>query len=124
MHVGGFDTFFPINAGEDSDVGFRLNKAGYRLYYAPDAIVCHQHSDTEESLKRIQYNWFYWTYLAKQRTHFHPWTLFAGTLRRLFVDTGADLLLRGDSGLAKLDVEMFFVKIKALLDAVRRKSVQ
>jgi poly-beta-1,6-N-acetyl-D-glucosamine synthase len=120
MHVGGFDTFFPINAGEDSDVGFRLNKAGYRLYYTPNAIVYHQHADNEESLKRVQYNWFYWTYWAKKHANFHPWTLFAGTLRRLFMDTGADLLLRRDLDLAKLDLEMFCVKMRALLDASRR----
>lgn len=124
LQIGGFDTFFPINAGEDADVGFRLKRAGYQLYYTPDAIVYHQHTDTQESLKRVQYNWFYWTYLAKKRTGFHPWTLFAGTLRRLFMDTGADLLLRRDPGLIKLDLDMFCVKMNALFEASRGKPVK
>jgi glycosyltransferase involved in cell wall biosynthesis len=122
LDVGGFDTFFPINAGEDADVGYRLKGSGYGLYYTPDAIVYHQHADTEESLKRVQHNWFYWTYLAKKRSRVRPWTLFAGTLRRLFVDTGADLLLRRDPDLVRLDLEMFLIKMRALIAASRRKA--
>jgi GT2 family glycosyltransferase len=121
LQVGGFDLFFPINAGEDVDLGYRLRRAGYKLCYTPDAIVYHQHVDTEESLKRVQHNWFYWSYLAKKRTRLHPWTLFAGTLRRLFVDTFADLLLRRDPDLVRLDLEMFCVKMQALFEASRTK---
>ena len=47
LQVGGFDTFFPINAGEDADVGYRLRKSGYRLWYTPQAVVYHQHADDE-----------------------------------------------------------------------------
>jgi glycosyltransferase involved in cell wall biosynthesis len=117
LQVGGFDTFFPINAGEDVDLGYRIRKAGYKLYYIPDAKVYHQHSDTERSLLRIQYNWFYWTYLAKKRANLHPWTLFAGTLRRLFTDTLVDLLLHGDIELALLDLKIFKIKMHALFQA-------
>lgn len=121
--VGGFDEFFPINAGEDADVGYRLQRAGYRLHYTPEAIVYHQHSDSKESLQRVQHNWFYWSYIAKQRTGFRPWTLYAGTLRRLFTDTGTDLLLRRDVGLVKLDLEMFRIKMNALLKATGGKPI-
>lgn len=117
VNVGGFDTFFPINAGEDLDVGYRLLKAGYRLHYTPDAFVYHQHADTEEKLKRIQYNWYYWSYLAKKRTGFHPWTLYAGTIRRLFMDTLADLIIRRDLQLSRLDLQIFKIKLAAMRDA-------
>jgi glycosyltransferase involved in cell wall biosynthesis len=117
VKVGGFDPFFPINAGEDLDIGYRLLNAGYRLRYTPDAFVYHQHSDTEEKLKRIQYNWYYWSYLAKKRTGFHPWTLYAGTFRRLFVDTLADLIIRRDPKLSRLDLEIFKIKLAAMRDA-------
>ena len=117
--VGGFDPFFPVNAGEDLDLGYRLKRAGYRLGYTPDAVVYHQHSDTHQSLKRVQYRWYYWSYLAKQRTGFHPWTLYAGTLRRLLVDTLADLVLRRDLQLARLDIEIFSIKLRALGHAAR-----
>lgn len=117
LQVGGFDTFFPKNAGEDADLGYRLRRAGYNLYYIPEAVVYHQHSDTEESLLRVQYNWFYWTYFAKRRSKMHPWTLFAGTLRRLFADTLSDLLLQRDIELVLLDLKVFRTKMEALLRA-------
>ncbi|MFH1969179.1 MAG: glycosyltransferase, partial [Verrucomicrobiota bacterium] len=83
LKVNGFDPFFPTSAGEDFELGYRLQRAGFMLRYTPEAIVYHQHSDdSEERLKRIQYNWYYWSYLAKHRTRSHPWTLYAGTLRR------------------------------------------
>ncbi len=119
LRVGGFDSFFPKNAGEDVDLGYRLRKAGYKLYYIPEAVVYHQHVDTEESLLRVQYNWFYWTYFAKKRANLHSWTLFAGTLRRLFIDTLADLLWQRNIELAILDLKAFRVKMEALIQAVR-----
>lgn len=119
LRVGGFDAFFPKNAGEDVDLGYRLRKAGYKLYYIPEAVVYHQHSDTEESLLRVQYNWFYWTYFAKKRSGLHPWTLFAGTLRRLFVDTLSDLLLQHNIELVLLDLKVFRTKMEALFRASR-----
>ncbi len=122
QEMGGFDTFFPLNAGEDLDLGYRLRRAGYRLHYTPSAIVYHQHNDTEESLKRVQYNWYYWSYLAKKRSRFDPRRLYAGTVRRLFMDTGQDLLARRDLGMARLDLVIFRVKMKALADAMRRGS--
>lgn len=115
--IGRFDPFYPINAGEDLDIGFRLNRAGYWLRYTPKAIVYHQHRDTEENLKRVQYNWYYWSYLAKKRTRNHPWTLVVGTLRRLFVDTLNDLILRRNKEFVRLDLQMFLIKIQALRDA-------
>jgi glycosyltransferase involved in cell wall biosynthesis len=121
--VGGFDPSFPTSAGEDFELGYRLKRAGYTLRYTPDAIVYHQHSDdSEEKFRRIQYNWYYWGYLAKQRNRYHPWTLYAGTLRRLFTDTLSDLLLRRDARLARLDLTAFTAKISALQAA--RKYLQ
>lgn len=117
LEVGGFDPFYRINAGEDLDIGYRVRKAGYRLYYEPKAVVYHQHSDDEESLFRVQFNWFYWSYMAKYRTSTMPWTLFAGTIRRLFTDTFTDLIIRRSIQLSKLDLRMFYVKMTALWDA-------
>lgn len=118
--IGGFDPFYRINAGEDLDIGFRVRQAGYRLYYEPGAIVYHQHSDTRASLLRVQYNWFFWSYLAKHRTNSMPWTLFAGTFRRLFTDTFTDLIFRRDFQLVELDLVMFYVKMTALWKALQQ----
>ncbi len=114
LKVNGFDPYFPINAGEDLDLGYRLVRAGYQLRYNPAAIVYHQHSDNEEKLKRVQYNWYYWSYLAKRRNGFQRWRLYAGTLRRLLTDTLADLLLRRNKSLVRLDLEIFQIKMEAM----------
>jgi GT2 family glycosyltransferase len=41
--VGGFDEFFPIAGGEDTDLGWRLVQAGERFAYAPGALCLHNH---------------------------------------------------------------------------------
>ena len=119
--IGGFDTFFRVNAGEDLDVGLRIRAAGYRLDYLPEAIVDHYHCDTLESLLRVQYNWTYWGYITLKRNHSYPFRLIVGTIRRLIFDTTRDLLIRRNPGLAAIDLKVFRERLKALYD-VRRNS--
>jgi len=119
LEIGGFDPYFPINAGEDFDIGLRLKKANYWLRYEPKAIVYHQHSDTYDSLKKVQYNWYYWSYIAKKRNNSYPSTLFLGIIRRLFIDTLMDLLIYHDLRLIKINFDIFKIKVKALQKALR-----
>jgi GT2 family glycosyltransferase len=44
LRVGGFNESFPLPAGEDIDLGFRLSQIG-RLAYAPGSVVRHDFSD-------------------------------------------------------------------------------
>ena len=112
--VGGFDANLRTNA-EDMDIGYRLNDAGCRLVYRPDAIVYHQRQDDLNSLRQAMYRWYYWAFVVKRKNGRNPWTLAAGTLRRLFwTDTLPDLLYRRDWDLVKLDFEMALVKARAL----------
>jgi GT2 family glycosyltransferase len=40
--VGGFDTNFPFRlGGDDTELGIRINKAGYKIKMNPDAVVFH-----------------------------------------------------------------------------------
>lgn len=39
----GFDERFPFASGEDTDLCFRLRRAGYTLWFEPRAIVAHRH---------------------------------------------------------------------------------
>jgi GT2 family glycosyltransferase len=41
--IGGFDERFPGAAGEELDFCLRLRGAGHSLYFAPGAVVYHQH---------------------------------------------------------------------------------
>lgn len=40
--VGGYDSAFSAYGGEDSDLGYRLMKAGVRLVFVPDAVAVHE----------------------------------------------------------------------------------
>ena len=48
--VGGFDESFA--AGEDIDFTWRLNDAGYRLRWVPNAVVEHEWGDTRRQMRR------------------------------------------------------------------------
>src|SRR5688572_22273465 len=41
--IGGFDERFPLAGGEDRELGHRARRLGYRLLYAPEAVVHHFH---------------------------------------------------------------------------------
>lgn len=55
--LGGFDTSFPLPAGEDWEFSERCLLAGRRLTYAPEAVVRHYHRLTLRSLCRQHFNY-------------------------------------------------------------------
>src|SRR5690606_29735822 len=48
--LGGFDTSFPCYA-EDTEFGLRLERAGYRVHYRPEARAHHHHVPRFEGLR-------------------------------------------------------------------------
>jgi len=60
LSVNGFETNFPFNlGGDDSDLGIRLNKAGYRLKSNPQAEVNHSRA-TWNSFSAVWRRAFRW----------------------------------------------------------------
>jgi GT2 family glycosyltransferase len=55
--VGGFDTDFPLGAGEDRELSQRLVDHDYLLVYAPEAIVYHLHSFTLSTFLRRHFDY-------------------------------------------------------------------
>lgn len=55
--LGGFDTSFPLAAGEDRDFGLRWRAAGGSLAYAPGAVVGHAHALTLKGFLRQHANY-------------------------------------------------------------------
>ena len=51
-HVGGFDERFTRPGGEDYDLGYRLQKAGAKVVFVPDAIVEHHYATDLQALIR------------------------------------------------------------------------
>lgn len=55
--LGGFDASFPTAAAEDRELAERALRAGYRLVYAPDAVVGHRHRLTAAAFLRQHYGY-------------------------------------------------------------------
>jgi len=114
--IGGFDTRYRTNA-EDMDIGFRLTQEGHRLRYTPDAKVYHQRADDEASLAHTMRAWYGNAYLARKVNKAHPWTMFAGTLRRTVTHPLADILITRDAALARLSWKLGWLKLDAIWQA-------
>ena len=55
--IGGFDTSFPLAAGEDRDLCDRWREAGLRMVYSDEAIVHHAHALGLRSFCRQHFNY-------------------------------------------------------------------
>lgn len=60
--LGGFDTTYPLAAGEDRDLCDRWLHHGYRMTYAPEAIVYHAHT--------LTFRTFWWRHFSYGRGAF------------------------------------------------------
>lgn len=56
-NLGGFDTTFPLAAGEDREFCDRWLHSGYRMVYAPEAEVYHSHDMTLSKFWKQQFNY-------------------------------------------------------------------
>jgi len=66
---GGFDPAFPRASGEDVEFSYRLSRRGYKLVFAPDAVVYHRHVDSIAGYFRRKFYVGYWRVLMYRR---HP----------------------------------------------------
>jgi lipopolysaccharide/colanic/teichoic acid biosynthesis glycosyltransferase/glycosyltransferase involved in cell wall biosynthesis len=60
LENGGFETAFAAPSVEDQEFSFRLAEKGYRLVFAPDAVVYHQHDATLGEYLRRKFSIGYW----------------------------------------------------------------
>ena len=65
----GFDSVFPTASVEDQELSFRLAEKGYRLVFAPDALVYHRHNPTLRAYVRRKFYIGYWKALIAR---WHP----------------------------------------------------
>ncbi len=69
--LGGFDTTFPLAAGEDREFCDRWLQAGYTMTYAPNAQILHAHHLTLRTFWKQHFNYgrgaFYFHELRAQR---------------------------------------------------------
>ena len=64
--IGGFDTTFPLAAGEDREFCFRWLNSGYGAVYAPEVTVYHSHALTLRKFWQQQFNYGRGAFLFQQ----------------------------------------------------------
>jgi len=112
--VGGFDPYFRINSGEDVDLGFRLQKAGYYLIYDPLIYIHHYHRDTPDSVLRVQFNWILWNLIALQRNKRPIVRALLGAVGKSCLFLGQDLLRTKNLDLLQINILIWKNRIEAL----------
>jgi glycosyltransferase involved in cell wall biosynthesis len=111
--LAGFNETFKTNA-EDVDMGLRVNAAGYRLRYFPQARVYHQRTDDEASLKRAMINWRVAGYRARRLNGNRAWMMHAGTLRRIVTNPLHDLAVDRSLAMAMISWRIGWSTLGAL----------
>lgn len=69
LEFGGFDTSFRRANAEDTELSYRIRKAGYRLALARDAVVVHRHPSSLLHYLKQQFTRGYWRTLMYSK---HP----------------------------------------------------
>ena len=68
LREGGFDPAFPRASGEDVDLSYRLSRRGYKLVFAPGAVVYHRHVETLGGYLRRKFYVGFWRVLLYRKS--------------------------------------------------------
>jgi GT2 family glycosyltransferase len=96
--IGGFDTSFPLAAGEDREFCDRWLQAGYTMTYAPEVQIYHAHHLTLQSFWKQHFNYgrgaFCFHQLraqrGQQRLQVEPLSFYTNLLTYPFVSSSSD----------------------------------
>ncbi len=67
LEMGGYDTSFPVACAEDVELSYRMSARGWKMKFAPAAIVFHTHPDTLSKYLRKKYKFAFWRMLAVRK---------------------------------------------------------
>ena len=67
LEMGGYDTSFPVACAEDVELSYRMSARGWKMRFAPNAIVHHAHPDSLARYLRKKYKFAYWRMLAVRK---------------------------------------------------------
>jgi hypothetical protein len=65
--MGGYDTSFPVACAEDIELSYRMSARGWKMKFAPNAIVYHTHPDTLSQYLKKKYKFAFWRVLAVRK---------------------------------------------------------
>ena len=64
LEMGGYDTSFPVACAEDIELSYRMSGRGWKMKFAPVAVVAHTHPDTLSLYLGKKYKFAFWRVLA------------------------------------------------------------
>jgi cellulose synthase/poly-beta-1,6-N-acetylglucosamine synthase-like glycosyltransferase len=67
LEMNGYDTSFPVACAEDIELSYRMSARGWKMKFAPCAIVYHTHPATFWAYLRKKYKFAFWRVLAVQK---------------------------------------------------------
>jgi len=67
LEMGGYDTSFPVACAEDVELSYRMSALGWKMRFAPGAVVFHTHPDKFSAYVRKKYKFAYWRMLAVRK---------------------------------------------------------
>jgi cellulose synthase/poly-beta-1,6-N-acetylglucosamine synthase-like glycosyltransferase len=67
LEMNGYDTSFPVACAEDVELSYRMSARGWKMKFAPEAIVYHTHPNTFSAYLRKKYKFAFWRVLAVRK---------------------------------------------------------
>jgi cellulose synthase/poly-beta-1,6-N-acetylglucosamine synthase-like glycosyltransferase len=67
LELHGYDASFPVACAEDVELSYRMSARGWKMKFAPDAIVYHTHPDTLWRYLKKKYKFAFWRVLAVRK---------------------------------------------------------
>jgi GT2 family glycosyltransferase len=67
LEMTGYDTSFPVACAEDIELSYRMSARGWKMTFAPAAIVYHTHPDTLSRYLKKKYKFAFWRVLAVRK---------------------------------------------------------
>ncbi len=67
LEMTGYDTSFPVACAEDIELSYRMSARGWKMKFAPAAIVYHTHPDTLGRYLKKKYKFAFWRVLAVRK---------------------------------------------------------
>ena len=67
LAMAGYDTSFPVACAEDIELSYRMSSRGWKMKFAPDAVVYHTHPVTLSGYLKKKYKFAFWRVLAVRK---------------------------------------------------------
>jgi cellulose synthase/poly-beta-1,6-N-acetylglucosamine synthase-like glycosyltransferase len=67
LEMTGYDTSFPVACAEDIELSYRMSARGWKMKFAPQAMVYHTHPDTLSKYLKKKYKFAFWRVLAVRK---------------------------------------------------------